>query len=146
MIRKLCPGDKDSYIKLVGEFYNSPAVLHPIPEEYYEKTFLEIINSDVYADCYVYEDSGGVSAYALISKTYSQEAGGLCVWIEEIYVSEAVRGKGIGSALLERIIRDYPNAARFRLETEPDNTGAVRLYERFGFKPLGYSQMIRNKQ
>ena len=33
--------------------------------------------------------------------------------------------------------------ARFRLEVEEDNTRAAALYERLGYKPLDYKQMIK---
>lgn len=34
-------------------------------------------------------------------------------------------------------------AARLRLEAEPDNTGAIRLYKRLGFEELPYKQLIK---
>mgnify|MGYP002740687863 FL=1 len=34
-------------------------------------------------------------------------------------------------------------AARFRLEVEPDNEGARRLYGRLGYEELPYVQMVR---
>ncbi len=34
-------------------------------------------------------------------------------------------------------------ARRLRLEVEEENTGAIRLYARMGFKALNYRQMIR---
>lgn len=130
---------------MAGEFYHSPAVAHSVPEAYFEKTFEELMHSDVYADCFVAEESGILQGYALIAKTFSQEAGGLCVWIEEMYVFPDARGKGIGTLLFDRIHQEYPRAARFRLEVEEDNVSAIRLYQRLGYEFLEYRQMVRDR-
>ena len=37
-------------------------------------------------------------------------------------------------------------AARYRLEAEPENEGAVRLYHRMGYKELPYMQLVKEKQ
>lgn len=143
MIRKLNYTDKEVYLQMAKSFYNSEAVLHPVPEKYFQKTFDELMSSNTYAECFVNEDdsSGKINSYALLAKTFSQEAGGLCVWIEEIYVLPEARGNGIGTKLFEHIFNVYKDSARFRLEVEPDNYSAIRLYERLGFECLGYSQM-----
>ena len=36
-----------------------------------------------------------------------------------------------------------PGVTRFRLEVEPDNIRAAALYERMGYKYLGYRQMVK---
>ena len=144
MIRKLCPGDRNSYIQMTQAFYHSSAVTHCVPQSFFEKTFSELMASDVYCECFVHADGEAVNAYALVSKTYSQEAGGLCVWVEELYVMPSARGRGIGTLLLERIEREFPSAARFRLELTPENTSAEKLYIRHGYEPLSYKQMIKD--
>ena len=93
--------------------------------------------------CYIFESGGKVAGYALLAKTYSQEAGGLVMWIEEIYVMPEFRGNGIGKAFFSYILQNKPyGVKRFRLEVEKENAGAVRLYKSFGFKFLDYDQMI----
>lgn len=145
MIRKLCLSDHERYLEMVADFYSSPAVCHPVPASCFEKTFSELMASDVYAECFVYEKNREISGYALVAKTYSQEAGGLCIWIEELYTSPNARGQGIATQLLQFLQNEYITAARFRLEVTPENEGAVALYQRLGFSFLGYSQMIKER-
>ena len=55
------------------------------------------------------------------------------------------RNQGLGSEFFD-FLRRYGaslGARRLRLEVEEENTGAMRLYARMGFKALDYRQMIR---
>ena len=46
MIRKIKAEDKEIYIKMAHDFYRMPAVDHPVPDSYLEKTFEECLKSD----------------------------------------------------------------------------------------------------
>lgn len=141
MIRKIKSEDKKTYMELVKEFYNSDAVLHSVPEKNFENTFNELMRSDVYAECYFFEYDGKVVGFALLSKTFSQEAGGIVIWIEELYILEPYRKKGLGSEFFG-FVNNMPHS-RLRLEVEPDNEKAITLYKRMGFDFLPYLQMIK---
>lgn len=41
---------------------------------------------------------------------------------------------------------EYKSVSRFRLELEPGNEKAERLYRRLGFEPLDYRQMVKEKK
>ena len=60
MIRKLQQSDREVYMKMTAEFYASDAVWHDIPKENLEKTFSELMRSDEYAECFVFEDGDTV--------------------------------------------------------------------------------------
>ena len=72
---------------------------------------------------------------------FSREAGGMVVWIEEIYVRSAFRGRGVGGAFFAWLHANVP-AIRYRLEVEPSNERAQSLYRRLGFSELPYVQMV----
>lgn len=143
MIRKFTAQDRALYLQLTDEFYHSEAVLHPVPPQHRVATFEELMRSDTYAEGYVLESDGKVAGFALLSKTFSQEAGGLVVWIEELYLRPVFRGKGIGTHFLQECIKNRPpHVKRFRLEVEEKNHGAKKLYQRLGFQSLEYQQMV----
>lgn len=144
MIRKLERSDKELYLQLADEFYHSEAVLHPVPGENIEATFDELMRSDVYTECFIIEKDGCTAGYALISKTFSQEAGGSVVWVEELFIRPEYRGMGLGNKFFDFLFSERP-AARYRLEIEPDNVRAAALYKRRGFETLGYGQMVNDK-
>ena len=143
MIRKLTKADEQLYMAMTEEFYYSDAVLHAIPEENRRACFEELMRSKEYCECFIIEHNKETAGYALIAKTFSQEAGGLTVWIEELYIRPEFQGNGLGTQFFEFIQKEIP-ARRYRLEIEPDNEGARALYERLGFKSLDYSQMIKD--
>ena len=136
--------DRDIYLQMADEFYHSEAVLHDVPHENFENAFAEIMRSDDYLVCYIFEADGNIAGYALLMKTYSQEAGGVAVWLDELYVKEAYRSKGIGSAFFEFLQNEHP-AARYRLEVEPSNKRAAQLYKRMGYEPLEYVQYVKDR-
>lgn len=141
MIRKIKPTDRDFYINSVKAFYSSDAVMHNISDEYITKTFDELMNSETYAQCYIFEKDEKRAGYALLAKTFSQEAGGEVLWIDEIFILPEFRSKGLGSEFFA-FLKENSNAARLRLEFCPSNEKAIEVYKRQGFQPLKYGQMI----
>lgn len=144
MIRELKQEDRELYLKMAHDFYHSPAVLHPVPDSYLERTFEECMNGGTYAKAFILEYEGEPAGYGLVSKTFSQEAGGYVYWLEELYILAQYRSKGLGSEFFAYVEEHKEEGvARFRLEVEEDNTRAAALYERLGYKPLDYKQMIK---
>ena len=133
--------DKRAFLEMSREFYSSDAVLHAVDPSFHEKAFAELLRSGTYLTCFVFECGDRVAGYALLSKMFSREAGGMVVWIEEIYVRSAFRGRGVGGAFFAWLRANVP-ASRYRLEVEPSNERAQSLYRRLGFSELPYVQMV----
>lgn len=144
MIRKFEEKDIVEYKKMSAEFYSSDAVLHNIPSCYIDAFIEEALKSDEYCGCYMIESGGELAGYAVTAKTFSQEAGGIVLWLEELYIKEKFRGKGLGSEFFAYILKT-PKVKRFRLEYEKDNLRAEKLYKKLGFSELPYRQMIFEK-
>ncbi|ABR49100.1 GCN5-related N-acetyltransferase [Alkaliphilus metalliredigens QYMF] len=145
MIREFRREDKDIFVSMVKDFYNSEAVLKKISTENIMNTINEINECSPYIKCYLVEEREETAGYVLISLTYSNEASGLVVFIEEIYIREKFRGLGLGGEVLDFIKKEFsPRAKRFRLELTKNNKSAEELYLRKGFTILEYKQMIQD--
>ena len=144
-IRNITRKDREVYISLAEQFYATDAVMAPIPRAHFERAFEEMLSSDTYASAWLFEEDATVCGYAQIAKTYSQEAGGRVIWIEELYLLPEHRGKGFGSMFFDFLEKEFPDTARFRLEVEDENEGAVRLYERIGYERIPYQNMMKQK-
>ena len=141
--RRITAGDEALYTDLVTEFYATDGVDHPIPASYIARTFAELRRSEDYLVCYVIEQAGEPAGYALLAKTFSQEAGGLALWLEELYLRPAFRGQGIGDEFLTWLQKQWQGkAVRWRLEVVETHERVKALYARHGYEPMPYGQMV----
>lgn len=113
MVRKITSADRNEFLRLSKMFYASTAVMHDIPEDYHKKAFEELMRSDEYAEGYILETEGKTVGFGLTAKTYSREAGGKVLWLEELFVLEEYRSCGLGKEFLpwrkrRRRQRDLP--------------------------------------
>mgnify|MGYP000939652596 FL=1 len=142
MIRKFVPEDREDYIRFSTEFYNSSAVDKPVPREHFEQGFDEVMRSDVYVQGYMLVFDGNNVGYCVTMKTYSVEAGGITIWIDELFVLEEYRSKGLGRELFKYIEENGDKKLRrIRLEVELENGRAISLYKKMGFEPAPYDGM-----
>lgn len=146
MIRDFIKEDKAQLLELVSDFYNSPAVEHPIPVENFARCFDLIIKGSPYVRGLTVLHAGEILGYCQLSFTYSGEADGLVVIIEEIYIKPAFQGKGVAPQIFDFIEKEYESTAkRFRLECCKTNENALKLYIKRGFRQLDYLQMIKGE-
>ena len=97
MIRKLTPQDKTDFLTLLDEFYHSPAVLHPVPAHFLNAPTSRRSRT---ALCGRLPPRAGGEARRLrqVSLTWSTEAGGMVVLLEELYLRPEFQGKGSNRA------------------------------------------------
>ena len=142
-IRKLKESEKTIVLSMMKVFYASDALLiHP------EDAVLEKMLTDALADGplltgYGFEVEGVLAGYGMVTRSYSTERGGICVWIEDIYIKPEYRGQGIGAAFLQFVEAQNPGAVRLRLEAEPENEMAMHVYQKAGFQVLDYTQLVK---
>ena len=142
--RPITAADETDFYTMAEEFYHSDAVLHPIPAEYHRRAFAEMMRSGQYLSGYIFTDGDNTAGFAVTNRMMQHEAGGVMVWVEDLYIRPAYRGQGLGSrflAWLEEQLRG--DAVMLRLETEPENVRAQELYYRLGYENLNYLQMIK---
>ena len=142
--RPITAADETDFYTMAEEFYHSDAVLHPIPAEYHRRAFSEMMRSGQYLSGFIFTDGDNTAGFAVTNRMMQHEAGGVMVWVEDLYIRPAYRGQGLGSrflAWLEEQLRG--DAVMLRLETEPENERAQELYYRLGYENLNYLQMIK---
>ena len=138
--------DRALILPMVEDFYQGDAVLHPVETEIMERSFQDAADPlEPLLRGILIEVDGQPAGYIYITQCYSAEVGGRCVFLEEIYLMPAFRGRGLGGEILAWIERQYPTARRFRLEVNDINRSAIRLYEKSGYEYLRYEQMVIDK-
>ena len=142
--RPITAADETDFYAMAEEFFHSDAVLHPIPAEYHRRTFAEMMRSDQYLSGYIFQCDDAVAGFSVTNRMMQHEAGGVMVWVEDLYIRPAYRGQGLGSRSLQWLEEQLRgDAVMLRLETEPENERAQALYRRLGYESLGYLQMIK---
>lgn len=98
------------------------------------RSFRRLIRSPS-AACRVVAVDGQIAGYALLLF----RTGTTVARLYSIAVAAQMRGIGLASALLEDAahIAARRDMTRLRLEVREDNTAAIRLYERLGFRRVG---------
>lgn len=144
-IRDIREEDRESFFRMEKEFYGGEACMHTVPEENFEATLQECLRSQDYSRVLMLEDESGIVGFLVLAFTFSNEAGGKVVWLEELYFDEKARGKGYGREVFAWVEETYKDARRFRLEATNANKRAIALYERLGYEELDYYQMIKDR-
>src|SRR5882672_12078094 len=85
------------------------------------------------AEALLAEDDGAAVGYALFFKTYSTFLTKAGLWLEDLFVLESHRGRGIGAALLAEVRRlaEARGAGRLEWSVLDWNANAIAFYERF---------------
>ena len=86
-------------------------------------------------DSVVEDGEGGLAAHALWYRTFSTFLGMPGVWLEDLFIRPAQRGRGYGSALLRRL-RELTDG-RLEWEVLEWNALAMDFYQRLGARPMG---------
>lgn len=127
-IRQAQAGDEPAIVALIKELAETGGESSPITPAYIE-TYLASGSRVLLA-----EENGqaaGLISYSIRPNLY--HAGDSCL-IEELVVRAGHRGRGIGGALLSRLLEQLAAAgcAEVSVSTETDNEGARRFYKSHG--------------
>jgi len=144
MIRDIEEKDREIFIAMCEEFYSSTAVSHSVPKSHFERTFEVVTHNSPYYKGYMLEYEGKTVGYGLVQLSYSNEAGGMQMFLEELYIREGYRNKGLGKEFFERVYASRDDVVRYRLEVTAVNERAISLYKRLGYENLDYVQMIKD--
>lgn len=118
LIRELAEFEKLTHLLQV-----TPETLHP-----------HLFGPRPVAEAQVAEAGGEVAAFALFFTNFSTFLSQPGLYLEDLYVRPALRGRGIGKALLARLgaIAVERGYGRFEWSVLDWNRNAIRFYERMG--------------
>ncbi len=143
-IKKMEQRDTNEVFEMMREFYDSPAILHDVSEEVLMRDIDACTSDNPYMEGLVFRAHGGIAGYAMLAKSFSTEFGGICIWIEDLYMKPEYRGGGIGTQFFGYLEKTYQGkAVLLKLEVERGNTWAIEVYKKCGYRELPYMEMIK---
>jgi len=144
LIRRMSQPDSEEVLGMMKVFYASPAVLHKASEEILRRDIEDCIGAMPFVEGYVFEEEGKLAGYAMVAKGYTTEYGGLCIWVEDLYLKPEYQHQGLGSQFFAFLEKEYEGkAVRFKLEVEEENRNAVQAYRKNGYQISHYLEMTK---
>lgn len=144
LIRAMKREDFEEVLGMMKVFYASPAVLYKASEEVLLRDMEDCLSDMPFVEGYVFEEEGKIAGYSMAAKGYTTEYGGICIWVEDLYIKPEYRHRGLGTQFLAFLEKEYEGrAVRFKLEVEEDNGTAIEAYKKCGYQISPYFEMTK---
>lgn len=130
---KLEESQIDIILEMMVDFYAIDAyVIDPAVSR---ENFEVLVSNPSYGQAFLIEEEGEFMGYMILAYVFSFEFKGRVVILDELYLSEAARGKGLGKKAVEyaQSYAQEQDCKKIFLEVETHNLRAQRLYEKLGF-------------
>ena len=132
--RPLTTTDIDIIVQMMQKFYAIDN--YPIDAEISKKLFQEFIADENLGKAWLILSDNEIIGYVILTFIFSFEYQGKIAFLDELYLSEKARGKGIGNQAVAFIIERSKKLSLklIYLEIENHNQNAQKLYIASGFE------------
>lgn len=131
--KSISQNDVEIAVAMMREFYAIDG--YPMDIEKSKQLFEEFIGNQNLGKAWLIHSENKAVGYIILTFIFSFEYGGTIAFIDELYISEHARGKGIGKSSIE-FIKDEARKLALKLlylEVEHHNSNAQKLYLSAGF-------------
>ena len=103
---------------------------YPMDVEVAKNLFQEFISNEHLGKSWLIYSENEIVGYIILTFIFSFEYGGKIAFLDELFIKETARGKGIGKEAIQFIQREVPKLSLklLYLEVEPHNENAQKLY------------------
>ena len=143
-VRKYQPSDYPEFEQMVFALYEEDDYGMTMTSEKVFRTVQELGTVNNRGSIFIFTAEEEIVGYAILIHYWSNEYGGHLVSIDEMYVKESWRNRGIGGSFIKLLETNAPEkTVGMSLEVAPENEKAIRFYQRMGFKKSGNTGMVR---
>ena len=142
-VTRLEPADQDTVVGLLVAQTREHRI--QVESESLSQVVARVLSDERYGFLLVARVDRDIVGVAYVATILSVEHGGPVGWVEELYVSPAYRGQGVGRTLLNGALEQAQELGLVALDLEVDveHERAASLYARFGFRKLMRSRWVR---
>ena len=103
---------------------------YPMDVEVTKTLFQEFISNEHLGKSWLIYSENEIVGYIILTFIFSFEYGGKIAFVDELFIKETARGKGIGKEAIQFIQAEVPKLSLklLYLEVEPHNENAQKLY------------------
>ena len=114
---------------------------YPMDIEVAKTLFQEFITHEHLGKSWLIYSENEIVGYIILTFIFSFEYGGKIAFVDELFIKETARGRGIGKEAIQFIQREVPKLSLklLYLEVEPHNENAQKLY-------LAHDFVIHNRK
>ncbi len=133
-IREAGPRDIDVVLPMVEKLYAHETL--GFSRDRHRRALEHLLAHPEYGSVWLIEADGELAGYFVITLCYSLEFGGRFALLDELFVEEGRRGRGLGSEALAFVEHwcVAESIGAVRLEVEHGNPRALALYRTAGFE------------
>lgn len=137
------PSDLETLLILMQAYYVYDG--HDFQEAKARHALSQLLTNPLFGLAWLIEADGELVGYIVICFGYSLEFGGRDCFIDELFLDEQYRGKGIGTQAIEHVVVQCRESGvqAVHLEVMPGNRKAIDFYKRVGFIERGGTMMSR---
>ncbi|MEL1246572.1 GNAT family N-acetyltransferase [Flavobacterium helocola] len=103
---------------------------YPMNVEVTKNLFREFISNEHLGKSWLIYSENEIVGYIILTFIFSFEYGGKIAFVDELFIKETARGKGIGKEAIQFVQKEVPKLSLklLYLEVEPHNENAQKLY------------------
>lgn len=142
-LRLATPADLDAVLPHIEAFYTDFGFAWDMGRK--RGLLSELLAQPALGALWLIEQDGAVVGYALVTFYFSLEYDGRVALLDELYVTRAHRGAGVGHAALSELETElrHLGARVVRLEVDARHARAASLYARHGYNAGGREMWTR---
>ncbi|MBX3736052.1 MAG: GNAT family N-acetyltransferase [Candidatus Didemnitutus sp.] len=141
-IRPATADDIPALVDLMADFYAESAF--PLDRDWAARSFAALFADPARNAAWLASLDGQPIGHTVLCSRHSMEFGGLDGSIDDLYVIPAARRRGVGRALLDRLVAHARalGVLALHVEVAPDNTAAQALYAALGLQLTPDRQLL----
>jgi GNAT superfamily N-acetyltransferase len=125
---------------MIFAFYDEGRGVQPITDEKILKTVTELARNPCKGEIIIFEKDNMTIGYSILIFYWSNEYGGNILHIDEIYVKQEHRRRGVATSFFDHVFRAFKGKmVALQLEASPSS---IDYYRKLGFRKTRNIQMV----